>query len=232
MYENRFPKVYLGSNPGAGVCNGKKNKKNNRKNNWNCSPYWILCVNKNLYIRLLQNLFVTLRNRDRSEAGTLNHRLWLLSEVIAMKITSPAFCHKSNIPATYTCDGEDKIPPLIFTDVPKEAKSLVLIVEDPDAPGGTWDHWILFNMPQSTKGIEAGTEPKVPHGTNSWKRTAWGGPCPPSGTHRYFFKLYALDILLPLQEGASKHQIQKAMQGHILAEAELIGLYARKRKDD
>lgn len=145
-----------------------------------------------------------------------------------MKITSAAFQDSGEIPRKYTCDGEGLMPPLAFEDVPKGAKSLVLIVDDPDAPMGTWDHWILFNIPADAKGIQEGKkEPAWPHGKNSWKRTAWGGPCPPDREHRYFFKLYALDSVLSLKEGATKAELEKAMEGHILAKAELVGRYRR-----
>jgi len=148
--------------------------------------------------------------------------------VVEMKLTSPAFSHNTNIPLEYTCDGSDLSPPLAISDVPANAKSLALIVDDPDAPVGTWDHWVVLNIPPNIKEIPKGTEPNGVAGKNSWGRTGYGGPCPPSGTHRYFFKLYALDTMLNLQEGSTKKQIESAMQGHILAKAELIGLYQRK----
>ena len=144
-----------------------------------------------------------------------------------MKITSPAFENNGNIPSKYTCDGKNVSPPLIFSEISENAKSLVLISDDPDAPVGTWDHWIVFNIPPSTKEITKGTEPKGTAGKNSWGRTGYGGPCPPSGTHRYFFKLYALDTTLDLPAGSTKKQIEEAMQNNILVKAELIGLYKR-----
>lgn len=144
-----------------------------------------------------------------------------------MKLTSSTFMHNGNIPSEYTCDGTDISPPLSISDVPANTKSLVLISDDPDAPVGTWDHWVVFNIPASTTQISKGTEPKGTAGKNSWGRTGYGGPCPPSGTHRYFFKLYALDTELNLPVGSAKKQIESAMQGHILAKAELIGLYKR-----
>lgn len=144
-----------------------------------------------------------------------------------MKLTSSAFTHNGNIPSEFTCDGSDLSPPLTISDVPANAKSLVLICDDPDAPVGTWDHWVVFNIPASTIQIPKGTEPNGVAGKNSWGRTGYGGPCPPSGTHRYFFKLYALDTMLNLPAGSTKKQIEAAMQGHILAKAELIGLYKR-----
>jgi len=144
-----------------------------------------------------------------------------------MNITSPAFGNNGNIPPEYTCDGSGLSPQLNIGDVPSNAKSLVLICDDPDAPVGTWDHWIVFNIYPSTKEIAKGTEPKGTPGKNSWGKTGYGGPCPPSGTHRYFFKLYALDTMLDIPPGASKKQIESAMQNHILAKAELVGLYKR-----
>ena len=150
------------------------------------------------------------------------------TEVIKMKLTSPVFTHNGNIPSEYTCDGSGLSPPLTISDVPANAKSLVLISDDPDAPVGTWDHWVVFNIPQSTKEIQKGTEPQGTSGRNSWDRTGYGGPCPPSGTHRYFFKLYSLDTELNLPEGSTKKQVEVAMQGHIIVKAELIGLYKRK----
>jgi Raf kinase inhibitor-like YbhB/YbcL family protein len=144
-----------------------------------------------------------------------------------MKIFSPAFEDGKSIPDEYTCTGADTSPELNFEDVPAEAKSLVLITDDPDAPMGTWDHWIVFNIPATTKKIEKGLEPEGVAGNNSWKRTGYGGPCPPSGTHRYFFKLYALDTMLELSEGVTKAEVMTAMDNHIIAEAQLMGTYSK-----
>lgn len=148
-----------------------------------------------------------------------------LSEMANMKLTSPAFVHNGAIPSEFTCDGNDLSPPLSISDVPPNAKSLALINDDPDAPVGTWDHWVVFNIPPSTKSIPEGTEPQGTAGKNSWGRTGYGGPCPPSGTHRYFFKLYALDTILNLPEGSTKKDLERAMQGHIVAQAQLMGTY-------
>ncbi|MBI3035803.1 YbhB/YbcL family Raf kinase inhibitor-like protein [Candidatus Woesearchaeota archaeon] len=145
-----------------------------------------------------------------------------------MKLTSTAFTHNGAIPSEYTCDGYDLSPPLSIGDVPANAKSLALIMDDPDAPVGTWDHWVVFNIPTTTKEISKGTEPKGVAGRNSWGRTGYGGPCPPSGTHRYFFKLYALDTTLNLPEGSAKKELEKAMQGHIVAQAHFMGTYKRR----
>ena len=147
---------------------------------------------------------------------------------VNMKLTSSAFQHNAQIPSEFTCDGSDLSPPLSISDVPANAKSLVLISDDPDAPVGTWDHWVVFNIPASTKEIPKGAEPKGNGGKNSWGRTDYGGPCPPSGTHRYFFKLYALDTILNLPQGATKKDIENAMQGHIIAKTELMGTYKRQ----
>lgn len=148
---------------------------------------------------------------------------------MTLSITSPAFRHNERIPPKYTCQGEDINPEYHISGVPKDAKSMVLINDDPDAPVGTWDHWIIFNIAPTTTVIP---EDSVPLGAiqtkNSWERSDYGGPCPPSGTHRYFFKLYALDITLSLTSSATKHDVEKAMQGHIIEKAELIGLYSKE----
>ena len=145
-----------------------------------------------------------------------------------MKLTSSAFTHNGNIPSEFTCDGSNINPPLSITDVPANAKSLALIVDDPDAPVGVWDHWIVFNINPSLNEIKQNTQPQGTPGKNSGGRNSYQGPCPPSGTHRYFFKLYALDTTLSLPEGSTKKQVESAMQNHILAKAELVGLYKRK----
>ena len=151
------------------------------------------------------------------------------TEVIDMKLTSPAFTHNGNIPSEFTCDGSDLSPPLAISDIPANAKSLALICDDPDAPVGTWDHWVVFNIPASTKEIPKGTDLNGVAGKNGWGRTGYGGPCPPSGTHRYFFKLFALDSILNIPAGSNKKQIEAAMQSHTIAKAELVGLYKRSR---
>ena len=148
--------------------------------------------------------------------------------VINMKLTSPAFENNKEIPSEYTCDGVDTSPELNIGDVPENAKSLVLINDDPDAPVGTWDHWIVFNIPSSTSKINKGQEPSGTAGKNSWGRTGYGGPCPPSGTHRYFFKLYALDTELDLPEASEKKDIEAAMQDHIIEKTELLGTYKKQ----
>lgn len=146
-----------------------------------------------------------------------------------MKITSSAFADQEAIPAKYTCDGQDIIPPLKFEGVPSGAAALALIMDDPDAPTGTWDHWVVWNIPPKTTDIAENKTPPGVVGKNSWGKNAWGGPCPPDRQHRYFFKLYALDSKLDLQAAAKKTDVEKAMKGHVLAEAQLVGVYDRKR---
>lgn len=148
----------------------------------------------------------------------------------AMKLTSPAFADQQPIPSKYTCDGTDTIPPLSFEGVPPGAASLALVMDDPDAPVGTWDHWVLWNIPPGTAGVAEGRAPEGVAGKNSWGRTSWGGPCPPDREHRYFFRLYALDVKLGLGAGADKKALLEAIQGHVLAEAQLVGRYDRKRR--
>ncbi len=145
-----------------------------------------------------------------------------------MKISSPTFQNNSAIPKKYTCDGENTNPPLEISEVPVKAQSLVLIVDDPDAPSGTWVHWVIWNIdPKTTRIEENSVSIKAVEGTTSFGRTSYGGPCPPSGTHRYFFKLYALDTKLDLSPSDKKDQLEEAMKNHTLDYAEIIGLYSR-----
>jgi hypothetical protein len=152
-----------------------------------------------------------------------------------MHLESSAFTHNGMIPAEFTCDSSNLSPPLSWSQPPANTQSLALIVDDPDAPMGTFVHWVLFNLPRQTASLpEHITSPSaLPdhslEGRNDFGKLGYGGPCPPSGTHRYFFKLYALDTLLNVRSGATKAQVEAAMQGHILASAELIGLYQRSR---
>ena len=147
-----------------------------------------------------------------------------------MKLISPTFSHYTNIPVRYTCDGKNISPLLEWTEVPSHTKSLVLIMDDPDAPVGTWNHWIIFNLPASLTTLPEGIK-IFPSGTkfgkNSWGKTEYGGPCPPDRQHRYFFKLYALSVILDLPNGTSKEEIQSVMKEKIITETKLIGLYAR-----
>ncbi len=154
---------------------------------------------------------------------------------MSLTLTSPAFTHNGHIPTRYTCDGGDVSPPLAWSGVPTDAMTLVLIMDDPDAPDPaapqmTWVHWVLYNIPHDTPGLAEGAAAGgLPHdtleGENDWKRPGYGGPCPPVGRHRYFLKLYALDTKLPDLHRPSKKQLQQAMHGHILARTELIGTY-------
>ena len=149
-----------------------------------------------------------------------------------MKLTSSAFANGGKIPSLYTCEGKGMSPPLEITGVPPQAKSLVLIMDDPDVPAFVrpdqmYDHWILFNIPPTTHKIDANA---AIHGKNTSGENRYIGPCPPDREHRYFFKLYALDKELALHEGATKKEVEKAMEGHIIAKCELIGLYEKKKK--
>lgn len=153
-----------------------------------------------------------------------------------MQITSPAFDHMAEIPRVYTCDGRDISPPLVFSDIPAGTQSLALIVHDPDvpspdAPRRIWVHWVLYDLPADCKGLAEAVR-QLPAGTlegkNDWGRTGYGGPCPPKGRHRYFHTLYALDCRLPDLRQPTKAALEEAMQGHILARAELIGTYQRE----
>jgi Raf kinase inhibitor-like YbhB/YbcL family protein len=143
-------------------------------------------------------------------------------------VKSPAFENNQLIPTKYTCDGDDVNPPLTIEDVPEGTKSLVMIVDDPDAPSGTWNHWVVWNIPPDTRKIEENTFPGT-EGISTSRKHAYGGPCPPYGTHRYFFKVYALDAKLDLTADSTKNDVEKAMGSHVLAEGELLGLYRRSR---
>lgn len=146
-----------------------------------------------------------------------------------IKITSSAFKNKEYIPSKYTCDGMDVSPPLMIDNVPPKARALALIVDDPDAPRGTWVHWVAWNINPGTREIKEQSIPTgAVQGMNDFGNRDYGGPCPPSGTHRYFFKLYALDTALTLGPDTTKPALEAAMKGHILDKAELIGLYERK----
>ena len=148
----------------------------------------------------------------------------------AMNISSPAFTDNAAIPSKYTCDGEDINPELEISDVPEKAKSLVLIADDPDAPVGLWIHWLIWNIDPKTTSIEENSVPDgAQEGTTSFGKTGYGGPCPPDKEHRYFFKLYALDTTLSLDSNETKDELESAMEGHIIDQTELVGLYDRPR---
>lgn len=156
-----------------------------------------------------------------------------------LSLTSDAFSDGGEIPVKYTCEGDDISPPLSWSGVPENAKSLVLIIDDPDAPDPnaprmTWVHWVVYNLPPGTGGLKEGmTSARLPEGAktglNDWKREEYGGPCPPIGRHRYFHKLYALDTTLEGLRKPTKADVERAMKGHILAEATLVGTYHKKR---
>lgn len=147
-----------------------------------------------------------------------------------MELKSRAFENGASIPLLYTCDGRDISPPLEIKDIPAGAVVLALVMDDPDAPGGTFDHWLVWNIPAGTVQIPEGKEPEGVQGRTDFGKLGYGGPCPPSGTHRYRFKLYALDRKLDLPKGARKGQLEAAMQGHILGQAALEGRYQRTRR--
>ncbi|HRP74184.1 MAG TPA: YbhB/YbcL family Raf kinase inhibitor-like protein [Rhodocyclaceae bacterium] len=154
-----------------------------------------------------------------------------------MQLTSPAFSHNGEIPARHTCDDANVSPALSWMDVPEGTQSIALVVDDPDAPDPAaprmvWVHWVLYNLPTHVSGLAEGIAPgALPngtlHGLNDWKRTGYGGPCPPIGRHRYFHKLYALDVTLPDLGHPTKAQLEEAMKEHVLGKAELIGTYQR-----
>jgi Raf kinase inhibitor-like YbhB/YbcL family protein len=159
---------------------------------------------------------------------------------MALTLTSSAFADGGEIPARFTCEGEDVSPALAWSGLPAGTRSLALVVDDPDAPDPrapkmTWVHWVLYDLPPGADGLpEAVTPSTLPAGTregiNDWKRTGWGGPCPPIGRHRYFFKLYALDAELPDLGRPTKARLEEALQGHVLAQAELVGTYEKGQK--
>ena len=187
----------------------------------------------------------------RLEDGTMRNKIILISCLLffigiifltfsnanaeggIMKLTSPAFDEGGMIPEKYTCDGTDLSPPLNWDSIPEKTKSLALICDDPDAPMGTWVHWVYYDIPTSAQGVPenigADDRPGIGgvQGINDFRRIGYGGPCPPGGTHRYFFKLYALDTLLNLPPGATKKQLIRAMENHIVGSVQLMGKYRR-----
>jgi Raf kinase inhibitor-like YbhB/YbcL family protein len=171
-----------------------------------------------------------------NEFNTNNH---IYEDAMALTLSSEAFSPGGSIPAVYTCDGLDITPPLEWSDLPAGTKSLALVVDDPDAPDPkapkrTWVHWVLYNIPPSVQKLQegetpSGSPPGTRQGLNDWKRTGYGGPCPPTGRHRYVHKLYALDTMLPDLNEPTKAELEAAMEGHVLARGELIGTYERTR---
>lgn len=156
----------------------------------------------------------------------------------SMEISSPTFKNNSEIPIEYTCESENISPPLLWSKLPEKTKSLALIVDDPDAPSKTFAHWVIYNIPPTEKKLKKNFPTKASflsnetlQGRNDMKSIGYSGPCPPSGAHHYFFKLYALDSMLNTKSGLSKKELLKAMDGHILAKAQLIGIYSKKIKE-
>jgi Raf kinase inhibitor-like YbhB/YbcL family protein len=154
---------------------------------------------------------------------------------MTITVTSPAFASMQAIPRKYTCDGEDLSPPLSWKNIPNNAKSIVLICDDPDAPAGDWVHWVCYDMPAATDSLPEAVPASDTlacggkQGTTDFGKTGYGGPCPPGGTHRYFFKVFALDKMLNLPAGKNKKEIVRAIKGHVAAAGELVGTYTRKR---
>lgn len=152
---------------------------------------------------------------------------------MTIKLTSSAFKDGAMIPARYTCDGKDISPPLNWSEVPEGTQSFALICDDPDAPIGTWVHWVVYNIPDNVTAFPENVPPhksvmcNILQGMTDFRRIGYGGPCPPRGTHRYYFKIYALDTMLNLPAGATKRELLRAMEGHILVEGQLMGRYGR-----
>lgn len=147
---------------------------------------------------------------------------------MSLELTSNAFTNGQSIPAKYSCTGRNISPALTWTEPPVGTQSFALIVDDPDAPTGTWVHWVLFNIPAEARSLQENTDTgAMSFGKNSWGDLGYGGPCPPSGTHRYYFKLYAIDSTINLLPGATKEQVLQEMQGHILAQGELMGTFSK-----
>jgi Raf kinase inhibitor-like YbhB/YbcL family protein len=153
---------------------------------------------------------------------------------MALEVRSPAFADGGSIPSQFTCDGKNVSPPLSWTGIPPAAKSLALVCDDPDAPAGVWVHWVVYDLPPSTSALPEGVPARDEiggggrQGKNDFRKIGYGGPCPPSGTHRYVFALYALDSKLDLAAGATKQDLLEAIRGHVLAEAKLTGKYSRR----
>jgi Raf kinase inhibitor-like YbhB/YbcL family protein len=147
-----------------------------------------------------------------------------------MRISSTEFSGGKPIPSKYSCEGNDVSPPVAFTGIPSGTKTLALVADDPDAPAGLWVHWVVWNIPPETPELKEGAVPPGMQGRNGWGKNAYGGPCPPSGMHRYFFTLYALDKALDLPASTDAAGLREAMKGHVLSEAKLLGTYSKKGK--
>lgn len=205
-------------------------------------------VNKTIFVYLLYLIFIvssTVCTTDSvaiedSTSNVDTTKYEERSKDMALTIKSPAFENEQKIPVKYSCDGESVSPPLLWEGVPDSARSLVLISDDPDAPMGTWVHWVVYDIPPTITEFPENIPPVRDlaglkeqnlggkQGKNSAGKIGYYPPCPPSGTHRYFFKLYALDTMLGIEPGATKNEILQAMNGHVIAEAQLMGLYSRK----
>ena len=180
---------------------------------------------------------ITAITAEAAEVAPLSQKEKKEKSIMSMTITSSSFAHQGLIPTRHTCQGHDTSPELLWTEVPEGTKSLVLIMDDPDAPDPaaperTWVHWVLYNIPPIATGLaEAIPSAELPSGTreglNDWERTGYGGPCPPIGSHRYFHKLYALDTVLPDLKQPTKAKLEEAMKGHVIGYSELIGLYKK-----
>lgn len=174
-----------------------------------------------------------LNQENGKESQVQDQVIVMEGDMIKFQLSSPAFEHKGRIPQKYTCKGEDVSPPLEWKDPPSGVVSYALIMDDPDAPVGTWVHWVIYNIPGTTtslsEGIESGTKVSNGYlqGKSSWGRSQYNGPCPPVGEHRYFFKLYALDVILNLDGDVTKADLIHAIQGHTLGFAELMGVFSR-----
>ena len=173
-------------------------------------------------------LFYSCKDDGQADSKTTESRK------MDIKVTSSAFAEGGLIPSKYTCDGSDVSPPLQWDSLPEGTGSIAMISDDPDAPMGTWVHWVIFGLPADTKELKENIPPDntlpngAKQGTNDFGRIGYGGPCPPGGTHRYFFKIYALDTELDLAAGATKNDLLNAMEGHILGQGQLIGKYKRQ----
>ena len=179
-----------------------------------------------IFLVLVVLVFVIFKTTIHEKPNSLTINNTLPKHMI---LSSNAFANNANMPAKYTCDGENVNPPLTIKEAPAETKSLILIMDDPDAPMGTWLHWTVWNISSDTSEIVENSVPaEAREGTTDFSHPGYGGPCPPSGTHRYFFKLYALDTEINLPIGAKIKELEQAMDGHIIDQAELIGLYQRE----
>lgn len=191
------------------------------------------CGNKKLLTSLVTGLLVLIPSGGEVFAGPTDSR----GKTMTLRLTSPSFSHQGRVPRLHTCEGKDISPALSWTGAPAGTKSFALIVDDPDAPDPehprtVWVHWVLYNLPASAIGLGEAVKPDVLppgtlEGTNDWGRTGYGGPCPPIGRHRYFFKLYALDIVFPDLKKPNKARLESSIQGHILAQTELVGTYKK-----